>query len=131
MTTPGHNGGGITPERVKEAVGRIENLAEQKLALHMAYMADCAVINEDIAGIYDDAKEHGIPKKELKKVVKTREMQRKMDAIREDLEDDARETYDQIRHALGDLADLPLGEATLARQQERDGAVDSLTDKSH
>jgi hypothetical protein len=39
------------------------------------------------------------------------------------MEDEQAETFDQIKHALGMLSDLPLGDAALKRSE----AVDSLT----
>jgi uncharacterized protein (UPF0335 family) len=127
MATPakhGHNG--MAPERVKNAVGEIEDLLSKKQRLHMGYMSECRAINEDIAAVYDAAKETGIQKKALRKVVKTRELERKVASIREDLEAEDQETFDQIRHALGDLAELPLGQAALDAKAERSAAADTL-----
>lgn len=53
--------------------------------------------------------------------MKTRQLENKLEAIRDGLQADEQETFDQIRNALGDLADLPLGQAALARA-ERTGA---------
>lgn len=105
----GHNG--IDRDKVRNFVSEIEELAGQKMRKHMAYMAECAALNGDINAIYDAAKGEGVPKKALRKVIKTRELERKVEAIRDDLEGDDQESYDQIRHALGDLADTPLGMA--------------------
>lgn len=105
---------GPDPKRTKECVDRIENLFAKKAELHMAYMAECAVIAGDVKDIYTEAKSAwGIPTRALKTVIKARGMERKLDALRDDLEGDDQESFDQIRLALGDLADSPLGQAAL------------------
>lgn len=115
------HGNGLDPKRTKECVDRIEALAERKQTLHMTYMQECAVINEDIGDVYEEAKTAwGIPKKALKTVIKVRATERKLEAMRDDLETEDQESFDQIRHALGDLADTPLGGAALSGAGEGD-----------
>jgi hypothetical protein len=79
-------------------------------------------IRDSIARVLVEAKDAGIPKKEFKLVIRTRALENKLEAIREDLEPDEAETYDAIRTALGDLGDLPLGQAALAKAGERPAA---------
>jgi hypothetical protein len=86
-------------------------------------MARCRPVRESIAGCYDAAKQAGIPTKELRAVIKERKFLKQIEANRSRLEDDQQETLDQIKHALGMIADLPLGDAAL----KRSAAVDSLT----
>ena len=81
-------------------------------------------VQELITEVFDRAKDSGIPRKELKAVIKERRLLVQIENIREELEDDQQETLDQIKHALGMISDLPLGEAAMARS----AAVDSLTD---
>lgn len=81
-------------------------------------------IQELIGEVFDRAKDAGIPRRELKAVIKERRLLVQIENIREELEEDQQETLDQIKHALGMLGDLPLGDAALKRSQ----AVDSLTD---
>ena len=128
--TAAQHGNGFDPKRTKECVDRIESLAEKKQSLHMTYMQECAVINEDIGDIYEEAKSAwGIPKKALKTVIKVRATERKLEAMRDDLETDDQESFDQIRHALGDLADTPLGGAALAGKEEGEADVRSPSQK--
>jgi hypothetical protein len=68
-----------------------------------------------------EAEKAGIPKREFRAVMRTRQLENKLEAIRDGLQADEQETFDQIRNALGDLADLPLGQAALAKA-ERAGA---------
>lgn len=81
-------------------------------------------VQELITEVFDRAKDSGIPRKELKAVIKERRLLVQIENLREELEDDQQETLDQIKHALGMIADLPLGEAAMARSD----AIDSLTD---
>ncbi len=49
----------------------------------MTYMAECAVINEDIGDVYQEAKDAWhIPKKALRTVIKARATERKLLAMR-------------------------------------------------
>lgn len=115
---------------VKSLVERIENLNEKIVAEHMAYMGRIGEIKEDIGEVYDEGKNKGIPKRALKLNVKRRELEAKVEALREDLEDqDDIDQYDLVRHALGDLADTEIGQAALRRaetQKKTDGNIDKL-----
>lgn len=84
-------------------------------------------VQELITEVFDRAKDAGIPRKELKAVIKERRLLVQIENIREDLEEDQQETLDQIKHALGMLSDLPLGDAAM----KRSAAVDSLTDEDN
>lgn len=107
----GHNG--FDPAVLNSIVDRIEGVFEDLLSERGTYMLKCRRLREDIANLYEEAKARGIPQKPLKKAVKARDLVRKMEALRQELDMVDQESYDQIRHALGDLADLPLGEAAL------------------
>jgi uncharacterized protein (UPF0335 family) len=115
-------------------VSSIEDLDAEALQEKMAYMARCAKIMERKNAVYDDAKDHGVVTKVLKAVVKARSYERKAAAVEEALEDDDGQLFIDIREALGDYADLPLGQAAVASDDERTKAVvnavkGSLTDK--
>lgn len=109
----------------KRWVGEIERHLSELDSMRGEYMAACKDVRERIAECYDRAKDAGLPKKALKAVIKTRQLQKKIEGLREDLaEDGLDESYDQIRHALGDLSDLPLGQAAL--KDKAPNPVDSL-----
>lgn len=55
-------------------------------------------------------------------MIKTRQLENRLEHLRDDLEPDEVETYDAIRLALGDLSDLPLGKAALAKAPDRPAA---------
>jgi uncharacterized protein (UPF0335 family) len=106
------------PQIVGGYVRRIERLVEEIASERGKYMADCKAIRDEIGDVLDEAKERGVPRRELKAAIKARDLARKIDALRDNFEAEQRETYDQIRTALGDLADLPLGRATLDAHDE-------------
>ncbi|PZR88380.1 MAG: hypothetical protein DI537_23875 [Stutzerimonas stutzeri] len=110
-------------ESAERWVKEIERHHETLATYQGEYMARCRPVRESIAGCYDAAKEAGIPRKELKAVIKERRFLKQIEANRAKLEEDEQETLDQIKHALGMLSDLPLGETAL----KRSAAVDSLT----
>jgi hypothetical protein len=106
------NSGLGDPEKLKGFVSEIEEAHERLLKLRMDYMTKCKVPRGDIKAILDAAKDAGVPKASLRAVVKSRELERKAVRQRDDLADlDLQAKYDAIRHALGDLADTPLGKA--------------------
>jgi len=95
-------------------VDRIENLHGDLATLRAEYMNDCKALREDIKSVYGEAKDADIPVRALKAVVKTRELERKTAAVRDELDESYQNDFDAIRLKLGDLADLPLGQAALA-----------------
>jgi uncharacterized protein (UPF0335 family) len=65
-----------------------------------------------INGHLDRARGQGFDKKVIKGLIKTRELEEKIEAVREELEeDDLAETLDSYREALGDFAETELGKA--------------------
>lgn len=113
--SPGKSNG-FDPEDVRNAVDRIENLKADIASIMGEALNECRGVHVSIKDVYDEAKsEHGIPKKALRSVIKARELERKARAVRDNLEPEVMDEHDMIRHALGALADLPLGEAALER----------------
>lgn len=95
MTTIGHNG--IAADQLRSIVERIERLEEEKKALAT-----------DIREVYAEAKANGYDPKIIRQIVKLR----KLDAAERAEQEALIETY---MHALGMLADTPLGEAAIAK----------------
>jgi hypothetical protein len=104
-------------ENVQAVVDAIEKLDADLMAEKMAYMTRCKNIRKIKAERYDHASDQGISKKLLKKKIKERGYERKIDAITADLEDDERSEYQMLSEKLGEFADTPLGAAALARAE--------------
>lgn len=115
---------GFDAEVLKRFVGEIERHHDQIASYKGEHAQRVKSVQEMISDVYDRAKDAGVPKKQLKAVIKERGLLKKIEGLRDDMEDDQAETFDQIKFALGMIADLPLGEATLARSS----AIDSLTE---
>jgi len=92
MAGPGHNG------QLKSIVERIERLEEEKKCLA-----------DDIRDVYAEAKGNGYDVKALRAIVRMR----KQDAEKRREHEALVETY---AHALGMLADTPLGDAAIRRE---------------
>jgi hypothetical protein len=101
-------------EDVQAAVKAIENQYAKLGTERGVYMNKCKRIREVMAGDYDDASKRGISKKLLKKIIKERELERKISAITDGLEDDERSEMDMLMEKLGAFANTPLGQAALA-----------------
>lgn len=110
---PGHNGfDALTTTRF---VQRIESLLGDIDSERGRFMRKAKSLREDVRSVFDEATNAGIPRRELRTAIKARALGYKIEKLREDMDEDRRETYDQIRQALGDLADTPLGQAAATR----------------
>lgn len=89
--------GNNSAEQIKSIIERIERLEEEKKAT-----------SDDIRDVYAEAKGNGFDVKALRAIVKMR----KEDADKRREHEAVLETY---MHALGMLADLPLGQAAIER----------------
>jgi uncharacterized protein (UPF0335 family) len=107
-------------------INRLEELDSELLREKMAYMERARRIQEDKKSVLDEAKDAGLSKKAVKAVVKVRDLERKAEAAREDLEDDDAAVFDDIREALGDYADLPLGKAAVERDDTTNAVIDAV-----
>lgn len=121
----GSNGYG----KVATFVAEISEHLEALLSLQMTYMADAKRERGLINDIKKRAKAEGIPTKELNAVLKTLDLERKVERIRDDMEEENQVTYDLMMDALGDYKNTPLGAAALekAPKKGRGSALDSLT----
>ena len=115
--TIGHNGSMPPADVLLDFTHRVENLYDELASEKGEYMNRARQIRESIARVLIEAKDAGIPKKEFKTVIKARQLENRLEHLRDDLEPDEVETYDAIRLALGDLSDLPLGQAALAKAE--------------
>jgi hypothetical protein len=102
-------------EHVIEAVEAIEKLFGDLLVEKTTYMSKCKTIRKIMADEYDSASNRGISKKLLKTKIKERDLERKIDDLTADLEDDERNEYQMLSEKLGEFGDTPLGAAALAR----------------
>ncbi|MDO8596393.1 MAG: DUF2312 domain-containing protein [Sulfuricaulis sp.] len=96
----GDNGGPLNDERKKKLAGYISEIER--------WEGEKATIQADVGLIFNAAKDAGFDTKAMRAVIKDR---KKSKAEREAFD----AVCDAYRHALGMLADLPLGQAAMAR----------------
>lgn len=101
----GHNGGPISEERKKQLAGYVSEIER--------WEAEKATIQADIGLIFNAAKDSGFDTKAIRAVIKDR---KKSKQEREAFE----AVCDVYKHALGMLADLPLGQAAMPRSTQVD-----------
>jgi uncharacterized protein (UPF0335 family) len=115
-------------------VKRIERLLDDLDSERGRYMANCRPIHEDVREVYGEAKEHGIPVKALKGLIKWRELEKKQAGIGADFADlDEKASYDQLVEALGPLgfaAAVAAGHRS-ADEQEQDVRPRHLQQAEH
>ena len=117
--TPGGNGG-FNDEAAREAMEALDAAHARLLSLRGEYMRDCRVVRDEIADIFTEAKDKGVPKKELKAVHKARAMLAKAKEIIADLENDERTIANHIADALGeDEVTAPLFAHAVKRRKPR------------
>lgn len=105
----GHNG--YDREKIEPFIRRIHQLHDELETLS-------GEKRSDIKNVYQDAKDElGITKKVLKEIVGAQRQAQKLMSRMEEWSEEERESLDQIKHSLGMLSDLPLGEAALAEAQ--------------
>ena len=97
MSGPGHNSEGVAAERLKSFVQRLEKLDEEKRD-----------IAEQMKDVMAEAKSEGFDVRTIREVLRLRRMKPADRSEREEL-------LEIYKNALGMIADLPLGQAALAR----------------
>jgi predicted transcriptional regulator len=105
---------------VKEAVQNIEETYRKLDTERAVYMNKCKAVRAEMKDHYSDAGNLGISKKLLAKIIKERQLERKIDALTADLEPDERSELEMLIEKLGDFGGTPLGQAALAKA---DGAA--------
>jgi hypothetical protein len=100
-------------------VDRLVNLHGELDHLRSDHMLAAKGVRSNITEVLLEAEGRGIPKRALKSYVKGLLLEQKIEGIRENLEDDDLDAYDQLIQALGeDYATLPLGQAALAKVEQ-------------
>lgn len=111
-------------------IDKFEELEKQVDSLRGEFMAKVKKVREAQSELLDDAKSQGVAKKVVKTVVEARRLEAKAKEKMEDLEDDDRVMAVDIRKALGDYADLPLGAAAVDREDRTTSAIVGAVRKS-
>lgn len=124
----------IDATTAKRFVGEIEKCFDELLSERGEYMNSCRMIRERIKGWKEQAGEAGIPRKALNIELKRRELERKIEGLTADAEEEDVDLADMLRAALGGFGDTPLGAAAVAdaeakttrRRAKKSDALDDL-----
>lgn len=107
--------------KLRQFLDRVKNVQAEIDSIMDAAKAECAPLREDIAAIKKEANEAGFPRKELNAVARRERLANQIEGIRANLDDQQKERYDVMVHALGQLAGLPLGEAAAEKHPDHPG----------
>lgn len=102
---------GFDPDITKSFVERVENLQGEIDAIMEKAREACQPMRDDIKEVIKEAAAAGYAKKPFRALISKRRKLSQAEAIGSELNDDQKETLEQMQHALGMLSDLPLGEA--------------------
>jgi hypothetical protein len=107
-------GNGFDSELLKSMVAECEEHEEAMEKIMRDAREACQPHVDEVKAIKKRAaEENGVPKKVFSAALRERKILRKAETVRSTLSDDQAETYDQVKHALGMLADMPLGRVAL------------------
>ena len=102
----------VDKDKLKAFIDRCENIQGDIEAIGANAKKDCLPYREDLKQVKKDAcKILKIKADVLNAALRQRKFERKAEKVRAGLDEDTQETFDHIMHALGDLADTPLGQA--------------------
>lgn len=102
-------------EDVQRAVREIEDRYVELASEKGQYMLKCRRIRESMKGDYERASTRGISQKLLKLIIKERSLERQIDGLATDLENDERSELEMLMEKLGDFGTLPLGIAAIEK----------------
>lgn len=110
-------------EEAGSFVDKYEELEAKIATERSAFMLKCKAIRGEQKEVLDDAKSQGVSKKIVKAIVEARVHEAKAKAKIDSLEDDDHSFAVDIRTALGDFADTPLGQAATGEQDPTTAAI--------
>lgn len=117
-----------TPEEAGSFVDKFEDLEAEIASERGKFAAKCKAIREKQKELLEDAKSQGVGKGLVKAIAKARELEAKAAAIRDEMEEDDKVFFLDIRRALGDdYSSLPLGAAAVAREEGATAGQDPTT----
>ncbi len=103
-----------SPSEAGSFVDKYEELEAQVATERSKFMLACKRIKDAQKELLDDAKAQGVAKKVVRTIAEIRKLEAKAKAKLDDMEDDDKSFAIDIRKALGDFADSPLGAAAVA-----------------
>jgi uncharacterized protein (UPF0335 family) len=96
-----HMSNQVDKEALSEAVKKILEVETVIESDKGSYMSKCATNREKIKEIKQDARDNGVPTKELNAVLKRKKLMDQVKAVVSNMDDDEAELVDQMELALG------------------------------
>ncbi len=91
----------VDKEALFEAVKKIQTVETAMESDKGSYMAKCKDHREAIKEIKQDARDNGVPTKELNAVLKRKKLMDQVEAVVSDMDEDEAELVDQMEFTLG------------------------------
>lgn len=110
-------GNGFDPKQAQIHFDTYERIQEEKVEAHMSYMSKIAKINARAKEALEVAANAGIPAKVIRDRFKIKQMESRIEDIRNPEDEEHAETLQMFCEALGDFADTPLGEAAVEKKK--------------
>lgn len=107
MAKPATASNQFDPDVVNNLLGKIDGYDGDLDSERGSYMKKCRDIRERIAAVYEEAKAHGVPQKELRTLVKIRTHEKASKKLFLELEHDQQEAL-KLLAATEKVKDLPL-----------------------
>ena len=105
---------GFDKDEVQSFVDRVENVDAKIDEIMEKAKKDCQPHRDDIKEIKNDASDEGLAKKPFNALLRRRKLLRKAEAVEDALNEQQKDDFIHMAHALGDLADTPLGQAAMS-----------------
>ena len=115
MAKPANSSNQYDPEVVNNLLGKIDGFDSDLDSEKGSYMSRCRNIRESIKAVYDEAKAHGVPQKELRTLVKIRKHEKASAKLYHELENDQQINLAMLA-ATEKVADLPLWRSAADRK---------------
>jgi hypothetical protein len=116
MAKPASTTNDYDPQIVNALLGKIDGFDRDLMSERGSYMSTCRNIRKSIKAVYDEAKAHGIPTKELKTLVEIRYNERKNIELYNGLEGEQQENLARLA-ATERVKDLPLWRASFEKSK--------------
>jgi uncharacterized protein (UPF0335 family) len=104
---------------LKDFIARVETIEDEIASDMGAALSAAKVKRSEISDVIVEARESGIPSKALKLELALRKKDREKARLSVHADEATRETHEEMRAALGDLASLPLGVAAVRQAKAR------------
>lgn len=114
---------GLNGKKLMKFVKRWESLQGDIDEIMSNAKDACTPHREDQDEVVKEAAEAGFSKKEFKTLLRKRRLEERLEHVADSLDADQRETYDAFLHAIGDLAETPLGKVAASKHPDAAGAA--------